>query len=157
MTMEKIYKIARETGWDVEDVNNKVFFFKSYNGMVFKIEVHKTDTVEEFLKIFYEKERELDPSKEAYKWLDDNGHGKYGAPSEMGKVYETAKKFKDDAWVLRDALIEVADRKKFVLNSMKNIEDIAQEVLQDVQREELSKKEVKALDLLEEFVKTMRE
>lgn len=156
VTMEKIFKIARKMNWDVEEADNKVFFFKSYDRMVFKITVEKRDTVEEFLKELCKRERELDPSKEAYKWLDDTGHGKCGAPSEMGEVYKAASKFKADAWLLRDALIEVVDIKEFVLKSMKTIEKIAKEVLQDVQRDELSKKELKALDLLDEFVKAMK-
>ena len=31
---------------------------------------------------------DYDPSYEAYIWLDDSGHGKNGAPYEMGDVYE---------------------------------------------------------------------
>lgn len=153
VTMEKIFKIARKMNWDVEEADNKVFFFKSYDRMVFKITVEKRDTVEEFLKEFCKRERELDPSKEAYKWLDDSGHGKNGAPSEMGKVYKAAEEFKTEAWLLRDALIEVGHKKEFVLRSMKNIKAIVKDMLQDVQREEFSKKELEALDLLEEFVK----
>lgn len=155
MTMEKIFKTASNLGWDVEDSNDKVFFFKMYDKMIFKIEVHKTDTVEEFLKNLCDKERELDPSKEAYEWLDDTGHGKYGAPSEMGKVYEIAKDFKEEACLLRKTIVEVEGRKEFVLESMKNIKKIAEEVLHTVQRGDLSDKENKAFGCLVDFVNAM--
>ena len=45
-----------------------------------------------------------DVSFEAYLWLDDDGHGKNGAPYDMKDVYEDMEAVKDMLWELYNDL-----------------------------------------------------
>ena len=92
MTKNDIRIIAEKLGWTVtwyknNDRTNFVTFSQySPAGQDFNVEFdYKT------LREIKDKLREYcdsyDPSYEAYLWLDDDGHGKNGAPYEMVDVY----------------------------------------------------------------------
>lgn len=92
MTKNDIRIIAEKLGWTVTWSKNndgtKFITFSQYSpaGQDFNVEVdYKT------LREIKDKLREYcdsyDPSYEAYLWLDDDGHGKNGAPYEMIDVY----------------------------------------------------------------------
>lgn len=96
MTKAKIEKIAEELGWTVTwDENNdgtKFVNFSQYSpaGQDFNVELeYKTlGEIEDKLREYYDS---YDPSYEASLWLDDDGHGKNGAPYEMIDVYNDMK------------------------------------------------------------------
>lgn len=96
MTKAKIEKIAEELGWAVTwDKNTdgtKFVRFSQYSpaGQDFNVELDYKNLgeIEDKLREYYDS---YDPSYEAYLWLDDNGHGKNGAPYEMIDVYNDMK------------------------------------------------------------------
>ena len=91
MTKNKIEKIAEELGWTVTWDNNdgtKFVMFSQYSpaGQDFNVELEYKNLgeIEDKLREYYDN---YDPSYEAYLWLDNDGHGKNGAPYEMNDVY----------------------------------------------------------------------
>lgn len=96
MTKNKIEKIAEELGWTVTwEKNNdgtKFVMFSQYSpaGQDFNIELEYENLgeIEDKLREYYDS---YDPSREAYLWLGNDGHGKNGAPYEMIDVYNDMK------------------------------------------------------------------
>lgn len=86
--IEKLLSYADSYDWTIERDSNGVYLEKfSPAGRDFSFYVQNKDTVEDFLesiKRFYEN---FDVSYEAYLWLDENGHGKNGAPYDMKDLY----------------------------------------------------------------------
>lgn len=92
MTKKQIEEVAEKLGWTVEfSINNgnKWICFENCSPS-------GQDLIVEFSYVNYDQlvdeveQRYInyDPSYEAYIWLDSDGHGKNGAPYEMGEVYE---------------------------------------------------------------------
>ena len=112
---EKIYEIAEREGWKVdysytdEKETDIIFSFEKYSpaGRDFVFEVCVTNEDDEYtfcenvadaIYTFFEC---FDVSYETYIWLDENGHGKNGAPYDMSDVYkdtESCEKMIDDLW-----------------------------------------------------------
>ncbi len=96
MTKAKIEQIAKKLDWTVtwdknEDGTKFVTFSKySPEGQDFNCEVEYNNLDEIWNKVF-EYYKSYDPSYEASLWLDDEGHGKNGAPYEMIDVYNDMK------------------------------------------------------------------
>lgn len=96
MTKKKIEMIAEELGWTVTwNKNNdgtKFVMFRHYSpaGQDFNVELEYKilGEIKDKLREYYDS---YDPSYEASLWLDDNGHGKNGAPYEMIDVYNDMK------------------------------------------------------------------
>lgn len=95
MTKKKIEKIAEKLGWTVEwsvdgSIKSVMFRQPSPDGQDFFIELEYENIgeIEGKIRDYYDS---YDPSQEAYYWLDDNGHGKNGAPYEMVDVYNDMK------------------------------------------------------------------
>ena len=96
MTKNKIEKIAEELGWtvtwDKNDDGTKFVMFSQYSpaGQDFNVELEYENLgeIEDKLRKYYDN---YDPSYEAYLWLDNDGHGKNGAPYEMIDVYNDMK------------------------------------------------------------------
>lgn len=96
MTKNKIEKIAEELGWtvtwDKNDDGTKFVMFNQYSpaGQDFNIELEyeTLGEIEDKLREYYDN---YDPSYEANLWLDEEGHGKNGAPYEMIDVYNDMK------------------------------------------------------------------
>ena len=112
---EKIYEIAEREGWQVdysytdEQETEVTFSFEKYSpaGQDFYFEVSVPNDDEE--DIFYDNVadaiftywEDFDVCQETYIWLDENGHGKNGAPYDMSDVYkdtESCEKMIDDLW-----------------------------------------------------------
>lgn len=112
---EKIYEIAEREGWQVdysytdEKEKEAIFSFQKYSpaGRDFCFEVCVPNEDDE--DIFYDSVADaiytyfegFDVSYETYIWLDENGHGKNGAPYDMSDVYkdtESCEKMIDDLW-----------------------------------------------------------
>ena len=112
---EKIYEIAQSEGWKVdysytdEKETMVSFLFKKYSpdgrDFVFEICVPNDDdeytlyyNVADAITDYWEG---FDVSYETYIWLDENGHGKNGAPYDMSDVYkdtESCEKMIGDLW-----------------------------------------------------------
>ena len=111
---EKIYEIAERNGWqaDCYYVNNETevcFSFEKYSpagqDFYFSVSVPNEededtfyDNVADAIYTYFEG---FDVSYETYIWLDEEGHGKNGAPYDMSDVYkdtESCEKMIDDLW-----------------------------------------------------------
>ena len=111
---EKIYEIAQSEGWQVDycytDEKTMVSFsFQKFSpaGRDFCFEVCVPNEDDEY-NLYYNVADEIstycenfDVSYETYIWLDENGHGKNGAPYDMSDVYkdtESCEKMIGDLW-----------------------------------------------------------
>lgn len=112
---KQIYEIAEREGWKVdysytdEKETEIMFSFEKYSpaGRDFCFEVCVPndeyeyviyDSVADSIYTYFEG---FDVSYETYIWLDENGHGKNGAPYDMSDVYkdtESCEKMIDDLW-----------------------------------------------------------
>ena len=112
---EKIYEIAEREGWQVdycyvgEKETEVTFSFEKYSpagrDFYFEVCVQNEDdednlyyNVADAIDTYWEG---FDVSYETYIWLDENGHGKNGAPYDMSDVYkdtESCEKMIDDLW-----------------------------------------------------------
>lgn len=94
-----IQKASEETGWNYEyeeSEQSHIFSCSSPEGQDINVEF-TADTLDELTREVFDYTQEYDVSYETYLWLDDEGHGKNGAPYDMKDVYE------DMAWVLKQA------------------------------------------------------
>ena len=112
---EKIYEIAQSEGWQVdysytdEKETYIMFSFEKYSpaGRDFCFEVCVQNEDDEY-SLYYNVADAIDTywegfdvSYETYIWLDENGHGKNGAPYDMSDVYkdtESCEKMIGDLW-----------------------------------------------------------
>ena len=86
---EFVGKIAKENGWTVLNSSAGYFIFQRFPNectpFTFSIsEVYDFETLLKRIKSIY---NSFDVSEEAYKWIDENGHGLDGAPHDMLDVY----------------------------------------------------------------------
>ena len=112
---EKIYEIAQSEGWNVdycyvdEEETEIIFSFEKYSpaGRDFYFEVSVPNDEDEYViyrsvaDAIYTYFEGFDVSYETYIWLDEEGHGKNGAPYDMSDVYkdtESCEKMIDDLW-----------------------------------------------------------
>lgn len=109
MTKAKIEKISKNLGWSIDwykQDNGKYVTFSKYSpyGQDFSFEVFY-DNLDELADKIYEYYDNYDPSEEASHWLDKSGHGKNGAPYEMGDVYKDMCDCQNMVEELYDALV----------------------------------------------------
>ena len=112
---EKIYEIAEREGWKVdysytdEKETEIIFSFEKFSpaGRDFVFEVCVPNDEDEYViydsvaDAIYTYFEGFDVSYETYIWLDEEGHGKNGAPYDMSDVYkdtESCEKMIDDLW-----------------------------------------------------------
>ena len=112
---EKIYEIAEREGWKVdysytdEKETMVSFSFEKFSpaGRDFCFEVCVPNDEDEYViydsvaDAIYTYFEGFDVSYETYIWLDEEGHGKNGAPYDMSDVYkdtESCEKMIDDLW-----------------------------------------------------------
>ena len=112
---EKIYEIAERNGWQAdcyyvgEQGTEVTFSFEKYSpaGRDFCFEVCVPNDEDEYViydsvaDAIYTYFEGFDVSYETYIWLDEEGHGKNGAPYDMSDVYkdtESCEKMIDDLW-----------------------------------------------------------
>ena len=112
---EKIYEIANSEGWTVdysytdEKETDVIFSFEKYSpaGRNFVLEICVPNEEDEYTLYYnvadaiYTYFENFDVSYETYIWLDENGHGKNGAPYDMSDVYkdtESCEKMIGDLW-----------------------------------------------------------
>ncbi len=108
MTKKQIEKISEKLGWDC------IFNEYAKNDKHINLTKHSPEGQELLLDERYNSLEEIphlikeawcnyDPSYEAYIWLDSNGHGKNGAPHDMGKVYNDMVWCESEIETLADA------------------------------------------------------
>ena len=112
---EKIYEIAQSEGWQVdysytdEKETMVSFSFQKYSpaGKDFSFEVSVPNEDDEYTLYYNVADaictyfENFDVSYETYIWLDEEGHGKNGAPYDMSDVYkdtESCEKMINDLW-----------------------------------------------------------
>lgn len=93
MNKDKIIKIANSDSWSVCEenyVNGKGLLFSKFSpaGQDFNFSIEPSDTIEELLERIKEYHDNFDIDYETYIWLDNDGHGKNGAPYHIKDLVE---------------------------------------------------------------------
>ena len=93
MEIEELIKIAESDSWTVteeEYTNWKGLLFSRYSpaGQDFSISTGPFESAEELINCIHQRYVEFDADSETYLWLDNEGHGKNGAPYRMKDVLE---------------------------------------------------------------------
>lgn len=93
MEIEELIKIAESDSWTVteeEYTNGKGLLFSRFSpaGQDFSISTGPFESAEELINSIHQRYVEYDADSEAYLWLDNEGHGKNGAPYRMRDVLE---------------------------------------------------------------------
>ena len=89
----RINKIAESDSWTVteeEYTNGKGLLFSRYSpaGQDFSISIGPFESAEDLINCIHQRYVEFDADSETYLWLDNDGHGKNGAPYRMRDVLE---------------------------------------------------------------------
>lgn len=105
-TLEKLLDKARELGWVVTHDNDDTYNFAKYSscGQDFSFDIDTEDDPHAFLDNLYNRWDAFDVSYETYLWLDEDGHGKNGAPYDMKDVYEDMQECENNIKDLFDDL-----------------------------------------------------
>lgn len=87
---EGLIQEIEDTDWSISDIEDEYISLQIYSsyGQDFNITVKLGNDKDEFLENLYRYYDGFDVSYETYLWLDDEGHGKNGAPYDMKDVYE---------------------------------------------------------------------
>ncbi len=81
---EKLQDVAESLGWSYQDNAEEIVLSRYTSfGQDCSFEL---DSTEDLLEQIFDMWQNFDPCREAYVWLDDDGHGKRGAPYYMGDV-----------------------------------------------------------------------
>lgn len=91
--VKKIISKIEKSGWSVYKEDEECYCFGKYTpaGQDFSFSVEIGDSLQDFVDNVYDYYEDYDVSYEAYLWLDQDGHGKNGAPHEMIDVYNDMK------------------------------------------------------------------
>ena len=117
LIIDKITGCAESNGWNVS-INTKqekgivVFEFSKYTpaGQDFSFSATMKDNSLDSLVADMEESYEgFDVDSEAYLWLDENGHGKNGAPYRMRDVLADMEEAEKSIGSLLDALREIEE------------------------------------------------
>lgn len=86
---ETLIEAIEANDWAIKTYDDGFVIFSKFSpaGQDFFIEAELPDNLEDLYDDIMERYECYDPSEEAYLWLDNTGHGKNGAPYEMGDVY----------------------------------------------------------------------
>ena len=115
--IDKITECAENNGWSVsldteQEKGILVFEFSKYTpaGQDFSFSATMKDNSLDSLVADMEEYYEgFDVDSEAYLWLDDNGHGKNGAPYRMKDVLADMEETEKNIDSLLDAIREIED------------------------------------------------
>lgn len=90
---KKLTKAIKDAGFSVAHEDGDYYWFGKYSsaGQDFGFSIDTGEDIGEFAKNVLRYYEDFDASYEAYLWLDNTGHGRNGAPYDMGDVYEDMK------------------------------------------------------------------
>ena len=98
-------EIANRLDWNVNYKKEYITLGKySPAGQDFSIRIDKKNTLEELAEEVWKRYKGYDVSAETYLWLGSDGHGKNGAPYDLGDIYEDRKCCKENLKELHDEL-----------------------------------------------------
>lgn len=96
-----VEKIGRSQGWTISANEDYVYFnIHTSGGQDCNFDIEHFADSEDFADGLYEYYENFDISAEAYIWLDNDGHGKNGAPYDMIDVYNDMKEYRHDIFEL---------------------------------------------------------
>lgn len=124
---ENLTIIDEQTNGDVRGYEVR-FYTDAGQEFIFTVNVSRSaKTVraacEEFIKAMRRYAREFDVSEETYKWLDEFGHGKNGAPYDMKDVYADMESAKEKVYDTAGELKEWLDKQPDPVD-VKTLKDI---------------------------------
>lgn len=107
--LNKVIKVSKKLDWNV-DVNGQDITFQKYSpaGQDFNVTITATN-LEEVVDKLNQQCDSFDCSYETYIWLDNQGHGKIGAPYDMKDLYEDMEACLDMMKDLYDELNKIED------------------------------------------------
>ena len=90
MKLKKALIKALEAADFTINIDDESIRFQKYSpeGQDFFFVISATGSLTDIFNSIYDYYDGFDPSEEAYLWLDNSGHGKHGAPYDMGDVYQ---------------------------------------------------------------------
>ncbi len=105
---KKLQAAIENEGFSIYQCDESVFDFGKYSpaGMDFHFWADTENDIHYFADNILSLYQDFDVSSETYLWLDQNGHGKNGAPYDMKDVYidlEYCQKYIDDLYQIVSA------------------------------------------------------
>lgn len=101
---EKLQDVAESLGWNYQDNTEEIVLSRYTSfGQDYSFEL---DSTEDLLEQVYYRWQDFDPCREAYVWLDDDGHGKRGAPYYMGDVLKDMEKIDNELEKLYETFLD---------------------------------------------------
>lgn len=87
---KKLIEMIKRAGFTIEQEDKNIYRFGKYStfGQDFSFSIDTENDLDSFRHNIWEYFLSFDCSYEAYIWLDNEGHGKNGAPYDMKEVYE---------------------------------------------------------------------
>jgi hypothetical protein len=105
ITKKQIEFVATVLGWRIDWIEDNTLEFSQHTPAgqecVVSIAYNSVSEIPSKVEEYYES---YDPSYEAYIWLGQDGHGKNGAPDNMGDVYADAVEAEQMIGTLSNAL-----------------------------------------------------
>lgn len=120
MTTNEIVAVAEDNGWAVsmpKGTEGNCVLFSKYSpaGQDFNVCIHPYEDTEDLLRRIKEYHDNFDVDYETYIWLDDEGHGKNGAPYHMRDVLDDMEACKKMIYELYNKL-SVYEKERFDKN-----------------------------------------
>lgn len=88
-TLTDVIEEIKELGWNITLDNDQEAYFQRFSpaGQDFNFSVDTENDIDSFINNIYERYENFDVSYETYLWLDEEGHGRNGAPYDMRDLY----------------------------------------------------------------------
>lgn len=135
-----------EIGWSVQEGKKDIDFitYSAFGGR-FNIDIDKGNNLTDLAHNLYEYYNNYDVSYETYLWLDENGHGKNGAPYDIKELYEGMEGVKNSIENLYYAINDEAEEEEKKATSKHTFKDELLEL-----RTTLEKAKQRLIELKEE-------
>lgn len=104
--VRKLIEKIENLGWSVNIEDDTMVSLGKYSpmGQDFNISIDTENDVDCFIENIYKYYDNFDVSYETYLWLDNEGHGKNGAPYDMRDVYNDMEACKNNIYELYQKL-----------------------------------------------------
>lgn len=101
---DKLQEVAESLGWSYQDNAEEIVLSRYTSfGQDYSFEL---DSTEDLLEQVRDHWQCFDPCKEAYLWLDCDGHGKNGAPDYMGDVLKNMEEIDEELEKLYKSFVD---------------------------------------------------